>query len=228
MRSGAALKIFEKIKRFYNERAEEFARTREKIWPELQLFTRRVRAGERILDLGCGAGRLLEFFREQRIEYIGADISEKMLAIARQKYSAHQFVLLNDFHLPWPAEHFDWIFCVAVFHHIPGSDYRLEFLREAKRVLKKGGRLFLTVWKSKSFSWVLVKYTLFKLLGLSPLDFKDVFYPWQKEKQARYFHLFSRRELKKILARADLAAEEIGVLRRSDNNFNLYVLARKD
>jgi len=38
---------------------------------------------------------------------------------------------------------------LAVLHHIPSLEFRLEFLKEAKRVLRLGGLLILTVWDLK-------------------------------------------------------------------------------
>ena len=53
----------------YNLIAEEFSRTRERIWPEMRfLFDEYLIPGEKILDIGCGNGRFLEIFKEKKVE----------------------------------------------------------------------------------------------------------------------------------------------------------------
>jgi trans-aconitate methyltransferase len=75
------------------------------------------RAGERILDLGCGTGHLTARIAEAGAEAIGLDSSPDMIEQARKNYPGLHFVLANaaDFHFDQP---FDAVFSNAALHWI--------------------------------------------------------------------------------------------------------------
>src|SRR6185436_19544225 len=94
-------------------------------------------AGERILDLGCGTGRLTaEIAQMPGIIVVGLDASAAMLAQA-DKGQSPVYVRADGAALPF-ASAFDAIFSAAVFHWIPDHDRLFRSVREA---LKSGGRL---------------------------------------------------------------------------------------
>jgi hypothetical protein len=68
-----------------------------------------------------------------------------------------------------------------------------------------------------------------KILGLSRLDFKDIFYPWKNPKGEiviqRYLHCFTKRELKGLIKKSGLTLKEIGFLEREKKN--IYLVAEK-
>jgi len=114
-------------------------------------------------------------------------------------------------------------------HHLPGYDLRREFLRQAHRVLKKGGLLVLTTWSSRSSRqrWkFLIKYSWLKIIGRSNLDWGDFYEPWA-DKGVRYFHNFSTKELRVLLEDAGFKIENIGFLTRKSGERNIVVIARK-
>ncbi len=99
----------------------------------------------RVLDLGCGAGQYLVQLSSMDFECFGADISEEMLKITREKFIFHQIkdvTLINSdcYELPIEDNYFDLIICIGVLEYL---DNETRALLEMKRIIKPGG--FVTV-----------------------------------------------------------------------------------
>jgi len=222
--------LLEKTRQDYNLIADEFSVTRKEIWPELVfLFDNYLAEGEKILDLGCGNGRWLELFRKKKVDYIGVDFSERLIEIAKRNYPQTKFQTADVLNLPFPSDYFDKIYNIAVLHHIPSEELRRQSLEEAKRILKPGGVLILTVWKfhDKKKLSLLFKYTILKLIGKSGLDFKDVLEPWGK-KTKRYYHCFSKKELIDLVREAGFKIKKSGIIKnKKGNRQNIYLIAEK-
>lgn len=96
-----------------------------------------------LLDVGCGTGALLSQLSAQRPDaaYFGLDISENMLAQAREKLPPSVVLTLGDAeNLPYPDRTFDVVSCTESFHHYPNPGRALS---EMRRVLRDGGRFIL-------------------------------------------------------------------------------------
>jgi hypothetical protein len=73
---------------------------------------------------------------------------------------------------------------------------------------------------------MLIKSTLKKLVGKSPLDLFDIMEPWGKISE-RYFHNFRKGELKRLIKKAGFEIERFFVLERGPKNKNLLIVAKK-
>jgi ubiquinone/menaquinone biosynthesis C-methylase UbiE len=230
--------LLEKTREDYNRIAEDFSRTRSYLPEDIKLLGKYAQEGDRVLDLGCGNGRLIELFKDLRnIEYIGVDSSEKLVEIAKKNQGSRiknqEFLTADALSLPFENNHFDKIYSIAVLHHVPSEELRLRFLDKAKRVLKPGGLLILTVWNLRYDKfWQILKFAVLKMLRRSKLDFKDVFIPWKNSKgeilARRYIHCFGKRELKNLAEKAGFQIEEIGTLSRlAGRNSNIYLIVKK-
>lgn len=250
MDTDYAKQILEETRRNYNLIADDFSRTRNVLWPELSFLRDYIKEGDRILDLGCGNGRLLELFKGKNIEYTGVDSSEKLIEIACARNGADitrknaekfreiprhisgnrrvSFVIADGLDLPFEDEFFDKIFCVAVLHHIPSKELRLFFIKEAYRALKKDGVAIFMVWSLWRRTEILrhIKYFLLKTFGFSKLDFKDVLVPWGSRAQ-RYYHAFTKNELRNVFLEAGFEIKNFGTLRHNRKAGNYYIIARK-
>lgn len=226
--------LLKKTKEDYNLIAEDFSSKREVAWEEFNFLKDWMFAGEKFLDLGCGNGRFIELFKEQNIEYFGVDNSERLIKIAKERYPQETFQTVDALNLPFPDNFFDKVLCVAVLHHIPSDEYRIRFLSEAKRVLKPGGALILTVWHlwQKKSAWgFLLRNIFLKLAGKSKLDFFDVFVPWKNSqgeiRAQRYFHCFTRKELQKLAENVGLKIRKVNLFPMSGGHSNLLLIAEK-
>jgi SAM-dependent methyltransferase len=232
MRDDLAKLLLAKTCQDYNLIAQHFSRTRQFVW-DLEPLAEYVKAKERVLDLGCGNGRLLEILKDKDIDYFGVDISEKLIEIAKKRYPGANFQVADVLNLPFANNFFDKVFAIRIFHHIPSQKLRLQFLKEVRRVLKPGGFLVLTVWnvwgsKHKKNLLRVIKYGLLKIIGKSKLDFKDAFIPWRltEGRVLRYFHFFTKRELRKILKRSSFEVKKVWTFRKFSHS-DIYLVAKK-
>ena len=180
------------------------------------------------MDLGCGNGRIYSEVQKTGAEYIGVDISENLVGIAQERFPEARFQKADALKLPFPDSSFDKVYSIAVLHHIPSKRLRKKFLEEAGRVLKGNGFLILTAWRfhQKKEIFLLIKYTILKLLGKTKMDFKDVLEPWGNRAE-RYYHCFSLRELRKLVKEAGFGIEEAGIVKNErGTRQNFYVIAQ--
>ncbi len=213
--------LLEKTRQDYNKIADDFVQKRDWLPPDIRGLEQYLNPGEKVLDFGCGQGWLKKVAGE-RVDYFGVDVSDKLIDIAKQRYPEGKFLVTKQLVLPFERDSFDKVFCLSVLHHIPSNKFRVKLLKEIRRVIKPKSRLILTVWNLKGqrkIRRLLFKYTLLKLLGKSKLDFKDIFYPWKNSQgrslTERYVHIFSARELKKLLKKSGFLIKESGILKRS-------------
>ncbi|WP_158606594.1 class I SAM-dependent methyltransferase [Paenibacillus ginsengarvi] len=101
-----------------------------------------------VLDTGCGAGRISVELSRQGYEVTGIDVSEAMIAIARD-YSerlGHQirYVQTNGVTLPLADEQFDCVLAFKILCYIPTKQLRCAYMKELYRVLKPGGLCVMT------------------------------------------------------------------------------------
>lgn len=99
-----------------------------------------IEAGQRVLDIGCGPGNLLEALPD--VEYVGLDLSAEYIAAARRRYGdrgVFHRVQVSDARLSEEAP-FDAVFAVGVLHHLDDSEAG-DLLRLAAGRLAPTGRL---------------------------------------------------------------------------------------
>ncbi len=109
---------------------------------------------QRVLDIGCGTGVMGLLFAEMGHQVTGLDLSEAMMAKAREKAFIHNLsidLIAGDAeHLPFSDGSFDVVINRHLLWTLPHPDMALE---EWHRILKKGGVALIIdgVWKDRSF-----------------------------------------------------------------------------
>jgi SAM-dependent methyltransferase len=96
----------------------------------------------RVLEIGCGCGRMTRALAAAFAEVHGVDISGEMIGLARRNLSGLRNVFLyenNGSGLSGLADRsFDFAFSFIVFQHIPSADVIESYVREVYRCLRPG------------------------------------------------------------------------------------------
>ncbi|MGD8806513.1 MAG: class I SAM-dependent methyltransferase, partial [Chloroflexota bacterium] len=151
MEESVARRLGDLNRDFYQRFARSFADTRREPQPGFyQLESYLPPRCERLLDVGCGEGRLGRFLIERgRIErYDGLDADETLLEIAGQHIDGRFW--RRDLLEPGALDglgRYDGMACLAVLQHIPGRQNRRRLLAEMGRHLVVGGRLVISTWQ---------------------------------------------------------------------------------
>jgi len=105
-----------------------------------------VKAGRRVLDVGCGAGRLMLRQARRGCRVTGVDLVDRDLPRASRLLESGgrraDLIVGDAGRLPFGKETFDFVSCTETLEHV--ADYRMA-LREITRVLKPGGRAVFSV-----------------------------------------------------------------------------------
>jgi ubiquinone/menaquinone biosynthesis C-methylase UbiE len=99
-------------------------------------------SGGKLLDFGCGVGRMTRGFSGFFQSCTGIDVSESMISLARNFNSDEPrctFVASDGFDLPFADKSFDFVFSVLVLQHLPSKDLILGYVAEFVRLAKDDG-----------------------------------------------------------------------------------------
>lgn len=188
-------KVSQKTITNYDDFATEWQATRRQTWGELE-FSKPLLSATKILDAGCGNGRLLTFLHRHNFagQYLGVDVSQKLLEFAQQDFPQAKFCPANLLTFR-PAAKFSAIFCIAVLHHFTTREDQQKVCTNLYANLKPAGQLFLTVWN-------LWQPKFWPKLGASLFAnrIRDCRIPFGSKKVPRQIFAFRQNELKQILA----------------------------
>src|SRR2546425_6540672 len=114
----------------------------------------RFRPGGRFLDYGCGGGQVVLAGRQRNLDIYGSEVffggGPSTGAAAESTGLLGTSILpMDNGRLPFPDEHFDFVFHNQVFEHVPDIDLALK---EIFRVLKRTG-LMLSIFPPREILW---------------------------------------------------------------------------
>jgi SAM-dependent methyltransferase len=206
------------VERNYEDIARDFDTTRKKVlWPTLIEFSAMVASDQSILDVGCGNGRLLRAFESGTVDYVGIDNSNNLIELAiknvenlenvqqrlQSRFLVGDILDLGQLNLGL----FDWVFSIAVIHHLPSFELRVKALKNLKLKLAPGGKIVLSVWRpwgNKRLIKELFKALGSKLIGRHRYAWNDLVFVWKNNQSPRYYHFFTKYELRRLAREAGL------------------------
>lgn len=153
-------------RRFYEHHGQAFDGSRQRPWRGwqrlvdlLQIPTSQTEPATessplRVLDAGCGNGRLATYLQDalsRPLQYVGVDSSPELLAQAAQRSAAGTLIeadlLSGTLDEELGEQRFDLVTCFGVLHHVPDLELRLDLLRRLGRRCRPGGLLVVSVWR---------------------------------------------------------------------------------
>lgn len=237
MKLKYAEKMMKQNTETYNRIAQYFSQTRFYISDDIknplryvldQAFPREGITG-RVLDLGCGSGRMWDFFKHYPVQYVGVDASAELIKSACSHYDIPtdtmiceegrvQFQVKTIEQLSYPDNSFDLVTLIAVLNHIPHPRLQQDIINEAYRVLRPGGYIFLTNWNmwrfdSKKTIWPFWQDRLnlddsswedTYYIPRAQLGTKDVITVWQSQeaKGPLFYYAYTLGQLKRQVKKA--------------------------
>ena len=168
----------------------------------------------RLLDLGCGTGRLCLHFAAKGYDCVGVDLSDEMLAKAREAASGFAIRFLNANLVTLtelPDATFDYAACLfSTLGMVRGAGNRAKVLANAFRLLKPGGRFVLHA-HNRSFRGlglgVVMRHWWRGLRGRA--DAGDITMSQAYGGAPLTLHHFTRREVSALLAGAGFRLREV-------------------
>ena len=110
-----------------------------------KLFREHVSFEHRILDYGCGYGRVCEELRERGFRnVVGVDPSPRMIERGRRENPRVRLCLLPKAALPFRNESFDATLLFAVLTCVPTDEGQRRIIGDIERVLRPGGLLYIS------------------------------------------------------------------------------------
>ncbi len=121
---------------------------------ELNEFAKQFKKGEKILDLGCGAGvPVTKFLVEHEFEVTGVDISEAMLKLAKKNVPKAKYVKSNMLDIDFPENSFDGLTAFYSIIHV-SREKQAELFKKINKILRLDGIILISMgseeWEGKS------------------------------------------------------------------------------
>jgi tRNA (uracil-5-)-methyltransferase TRM9 len=174
----------------YSKIAHEFSKTRTRPWRCVETFLSSHPAST-LLDAGCGNGRNLIAATRAGFDAEGFDICPEFVEICRARELK---VYVGNIESPKNpiTKTYDAILCIAVLHHLRGTESRQTSLQRMYDALNPDGSLLLTVWSYESQG------------ARFPKEFQvgDNIVPWKSRKDSqsdRYYYIYDRVHLDAFL-----------------------------
>jgi len=125
---------------WYIQRFQDLADSGADLAGEARMIDAMAPRGARILDAGCGTGRVGGFLVDAGHEVVGVDLDPELIAVAREEHPKGEWLVGDLAELDVPGD-FDAIVCAGNVLTFVAPGTRLEILRRLGAHLREGGRL---------------------------------------------------------------------------------------
>ncbi|MGB7401723.1 MAG: class I SAM-dependent methyltransferase [Arcobacter sp.] len=130
--------------RWINSGVDEDEFKNEQIYP-IVYSNKILKGGEKILEAGCGAGRVYFHYKNKGFDIKGIEYSINAVSNILKKDSSSRVIKGNICQLPYSDKEFDVILSFGLYHNIENEVDLKKAFSETNRVLKNGGKLVASV-----------------------------------------------------------------------------------
>lgn len=135
------------VRQSYNKAAKDYLKNRDQFKSNkyLEKLIKLLKPGNKILDLGCGAGRpIAKFLMDRGFKVIGIDISEKQIKLAKENVPQAEFHAKDMDELKKEEYKVDAVVSFYAIFHIPREKHQ-DLFKKINSFLPKGGLILVTM-----------------------------------------------------------------------------------
>jgi len=165
----------DQVRKFWDGVADIYDEVNKKIGPvHYQRFIESIKYlnlknGDKVLNIWSRTGNAIPYLKNvEGVEIYNLEVSPKMMARAKEKFPAENFILTDLKILNFPDNFFDAILLLETLEHTPEP---LSLLKELKRVLKPSGRLVMSLPPKTAEIPLKIYEVFFKNHGEGPHNF---------------------------------------------------------
>jgi ubiquinone/menaquinone biosynthesis C-methylase UbiE len=134
----------------YSEISLEFSSTRAYVWKCVKDFCNLIDDSKEknIIEIGCGNGKNIQYINsKKKVNIIGVDNCQNFVNLCCDR----KLNVINNpiTKLDFKDEAFDYMLCIAVFHHVLTDQDRQIAIKEILRVMKKNSLGIITCWATE-------------------------------------------------------------------------------
>jgi ubiquinone/menaquinone biosynthesis C-methylase UbiE len=175
---------------------------------ENKFLHKEISKNSKVLEVGCGDGRSLFTILDITKEVYGVDHDKKAIEHAKEKFKnvpKSEMVVGEADAIPYENDFFDYVICIGTFANF--GSIKFKVLEEMKRVLKKEGKIIISVFSEDALSERLKVYKLIECPIKEVKDNGTVIF--DESVGDNISEQFSKEQLEEIFERANLKINEI-------------------
>lgn len=201
----------------YEVISKEFSDTRGYVWQCVKDFTKLITPNSSILEIGCGNGKNMKYIiKNTNCNMIGVDTCQNFVNMCQE--SNLQVYKNSCSNLQFTESKFDFILCIAVFHHLLTEENQINAMNEILRVMKPNALGIITCWATEQPNEEdLKKFKFHEGINIVPWKGR------QELNKIRYYYVFSEKMFRDFFNRF----EDIEILKVYNEVGNWIVIFRK-
>ena len=132
----------------YETISNEFSETRAYVWKCVKEFTSIINYKSDVLEIGCGNGKnMIYILNNIDCNMIGVDTCQNFVNMCKENnLEVYNNSILN---LNFSDNSFDFVLCIAMFHHLLTVEDQHNAMKEILRIMKQGGFCKITCWSTE-------------------------------------------------------------------------------
>jgi len=203
----------------YEVISKEFSDTRAYVWQCVKDFTKLINQNSSVLEIGCGNGKNMKYIlKHSNCNVIGVDTCQNFVDMCQE--SNLQVYKNSISNLQFTESNFDFVMCIAVFHHLLSEENQIQAMNEIIRVMKPNAIGIVTCWATEqpsNESKDLKKFMFHEGINIVPWKGR------QELNKTRYYYVFSEKMFRDFFSKF----EDIEILKMYNEVGNWCVFFRR-